>query len=93
MIETLDVETITVSTTAIGLTTAKLTSQVERVTLHFEGTTRYWTSGKAPTASQGIPTIDTTTLTLERTEAQNLKMIRVGGADIAVQVQYQRDRP
>lgn len=93
MIDTVDVETITVSTSAVGLTAAKLTSKVDQVTIHVEGVIRYWTSGKAPTSTQGIPTVDKDKLTLQRTEAQNLKMIRGGGADVAVQVQYQYNRP
>lgn len=92
MITALDAEKITVSTTAIGLTAAKLTAQVNKVFIHFEGTARYWTSGKAPTATDGIPTVSTNQLTLGRTEAQNLKMIRVGGADVAVHVQYLNER-
>lgn len=93
MIEALDAEKITVSTSAVGLTADKLTAKVNKVFIHFEGTVRYWTSGKAPTSTDGIPTVSTDQLTLERTEAQNLKMIRVGGADVAVHVQYLYDRP
>lgn len=90
MIQAVLSETITVSTTAIGLTslaTAK-TNGANTVVIQTDAAIRYWTSGKVPTSTQGFQTTAAGSVTFGLNEASNLKMIRLGGSDVAVQVQY-----
>lgn len=85
-------ETITVSTTSVGLTAANLVAPVNKVFVHFEGTARYWRSTLAPTSTTGIPVDDKTQKEFDITEATGLRMIRVGGADIKAHVEYIYER-
>lgn len=81
-------ETLTVSTTAVGLTGTYLVAPVNKVFVHFEGTARYWRSTLAPTSTNGIPVEDKTQKEFDISEAVGLRMIRTGGADIKVHVEY-----
>ena len=93
MLVTLSSETLTVSNAAAGviLTAAKLVG-AKKVTLQTQDPIRYWTSGKAPTTTEGIATIAGETIELELAQATALKMIRVGGADVKVHVEYLDER-
>lgn len=81
-------ETLTISTTAVALTPANYASPVTKVFLYVEGAIRYWRSGKLPTSTQGILTTSGTTISLDIAEATGLRMIRQGGADVPVHVEY-----
>ena len=84
-------ETITVSTTAIGLTATYLdrATGVNKVLMYVESNPiRYWRSGLAPTSTTGFPAFDGNILEFDIGEAANLKMIRSGGADAKVHVEY-----
>jgi len=83
-----DSETLTIGAAASGLTAGKIQTNVVQVTINSEGPVRYWTSGKTPTAAQGILLYEGTNLKLSRTEALAFKVIRTGGVDIVIQVQY-----
>jgi hypothetical protein len=91
MLVTLASETLTVGATASGLTVANLVG-AKKVTLQTQDPIRYWTSGKAPTTTEGIATIAGETIELELAQATALKMIRVGGADVKVHVEYLDER-
>lgn len=83
-----DNETLTVSTTALSLTQAKIEANVVRVDITSDGGVRYWTSGKNPTAAQGFPLDSGYPIKLSRQEAINFRVIRRGGTDVAVHAQY-----
>lgn len=85
-----DSETLTVSTTAVRLTAAKFTSDITSVEVYVEGQIRFWTSGKAPTSTDGIPMYDGTLLTLSVNEANRFKSIRLGSSDAKIHAQYFR---
>jgi hypothetical protein len=91
MLVTLASETLTVGATASGLTVANLVG-AKKVTLQTQDPIRYWTSGKAPTTTEGIATIAGETIELELAQATALKMIRVGGADVKMHVEYLDER-
>jgi hypothetical protein len=91
MLVTLASETLTVGAAASGLTAANLVG-AKKVTLQTQDPIRYWTSGKAPTTTEGIATIAGETIELELAQATALKMIRVGGADVKVHVEYLDER-
>lgn len=84
----LDSETLPVSATAIGLTAAKFTKTVTHVTIYCEGSIRYWSSGKAPTSSDGVPMYDGTERTFSVGEAMHFKAIRKTEEDAKIHVQY-----
>jgi hypothetical protein len=84
----LDSETLTVSTTVVCLTASKLLKEVTSVTLYCEGTIRFWTSGKAPTSTDGIPMYDGTERELPLAEARDFKAIRKGDEDATLHIQY-----
>jgi hypothetical protein len=83
-----DSETLTVGVAASGLTTAKIETDIVRVTVSSEGNIRYWTSSKAPTATDGIPLYEGTYLQLSRQEALGFRAIRNGAVDVRIHVQY-----
>lgn len=84
-----DSETLTISTVALGLTAAKVArSDFAGVFLYCEGSVRYWTSGKVPTSTEGIPLDDGKERTLSIAEATYFKAIRSGGTDAKLHVQY-----
>ena len=92
MITALDAETITVSTSAVKLTASKLTHpNVNKVIMYIEGSLRYWSSGLAPTSSTGMILVDEL-VQFDLPEASELKMIRSGGSDAKVHVQYYQER-
>ena len=85
-------ETITVSNAASGVQLTSLaiakTNGANTVVIQTDAAIRYWTSGTAPTSAQGFQTTAGQSVTFGLNEASNLKMIRAGGSDVAVQVQY-----
>ena len=85
-----DSETLTVSTTAIPLTANKLAGNIDTVDIFVEGAIRFWTSGKAPTSTDGIPLFNGSSITLPANEAQAFRAIRNGGSDAKIHVQYFR---
>lgn len=90
-----DSETLTVSDTAIGLTTTKVSLPTDArdfsktfVTIYAEGSIRFWTSGKIPSTTDGIPMFDGTERTFSIYEANKFKAIRNGMNDAKIHVQY-----
>ena len=92
MITAVDSETLTIGVAALGLTAAKTADiTVDQVTIYAEGDIRFWTSGKAPTATDGIPLLANSERTFSRGEAAQFKAIRMGGVDVKIHVQYLHD--
>lgn len=91
MITTIDSETLTIGAAASGLTAAKVAdTTVDAVTIYAEGDVRFWTSGKTPTSTDGIPFMANNERTFSRGEAAQFKAIRLGGSDVRIHVQYLR---
>ena len=88
-----DFETITVSSTAIGLTASKynVSPKPKKVFITAEtNLCRYRMDGTDPTGSVGHLLLPTSSLTLEGTEQfENVKFIRTG-SDATLQVTYLR---
>lgn len=87
--QSVDFEAITVSTTAIGLTTAKLQSAVAAEVTVENGPIRFRTDGTDPTASVGHLLSDGDALYLDNpSELVGLKMIRDAAVDGDISVSY-----
>lgn len=85
-----DSESLTVSTSSVPLTAAKIAANVNVVDIFVEGAIRFWTSGKAPTATDGIPAYNGATISLPPNEALAFRAIRNGSSDAKIHVQYFR---
>lgn len=84
-----DSETLTISTTALGFHVEKVSGKgFAGAFIYCEGSVRYWTSGKIPTATEGIPLDDGKERTLSIAEATFFRAIRSSGTDAKLHVQY-----
>lgn len=91
-------ETITVSTTSIGLTVAtfapgggQLPAECAVATVETDNI-RFWTDGSAPTSSAGLLLINSATsnniITIGQRDLPNIRFIRAGAADVKLSIQY-----
>lgn len=89
------VEAITVSTSAIGISSLPTTVPVVLVTVDVEGSNiRYRADGSDPTASIGTPAYNGERLVFdELVEINNLKLIRKGSTDATCTVTYWTQSP
>ena len=86
-----DSETLTISTVALGFPDGKVKNKgFAGAFVYCEGSVRYWTSGKVPTSTEGIPLDDGKERTLSLAEATFFLAIRSGAADAKLHVQYLR---
>jgi hypothetical protein len=90
MISTVDSEALAVSDAPVGLTSSKFTKGVTSVAIYAEGSVRYWTSGKNPTATDGKPLGDGQEITLPLGQAMYFKAIRNGQDNAMLHVEYLR---
>lgn len=82
-------ESITVSTTAIPLTTIPATATEAVIQVQAQSVTYRVLDGEVPTAAIGFITPAGTTITLRtRDELENFRVIRTGGADATIYVEY-----
>ena len=88
-----DKETITVSSTAVGFTSSKITNcKIAFCTLDADGgAIRYWFDGSTPTATQGHYVAAGGSFTISgNNNIRNFKAIRAGTDDGILQVTYKK---
>jgi len=82
-------ESVTVSTTAIGLTSARINGRSEALIVVETAAVRYWKHGETPTATVGVVLEPGDILTLDSEHSlQTILFIRRDGADATLRCSY-----
>jgi len=84
------VKSETIAVTSEAITLGAVGKDVTSVKVYAEGSIRFWTSGKVPNGTDGIPMYDGTEREFSVYEASKFKAIRRGNTDAAIHVQHYR---